>query len=84
MVSIFAEQDCISIMDYSYPKLNMFTVGGGCAKLFLNAEGSDCQALLLESQSLFFMPSKHSHGFLQSTYERHFNFWSSWPKVVDL
>lgn len=50
-------------------KLNMFTVGGGCAKLFLNAEGSDCQVILLESQSLFVLPSKHRCGFIQSTYE---------------
>ena len=47
----------------------MFTVGGGCAKLFLNAEGSDCQAILLESQSLLVLPSKHRRGFIQSTYE---------------
>ena len=47
----------------------MFTLGVAVLSILLYADGSDCQAILLVSQSLFILPSKRRCGFIQSTYE---------------
>ena len=50
-------------------KLHMFTVGYGCARLFL-PEGSDFLGQIALRVGAFLYAFLHSRGSLQSTYER--------------